>query len=133
MHALIADDDGISAAHLAGLLRGRGLAVTVVADGAEARRVLGAGARNIDLALLNWMLPGADGWRLAEELAGASRPPVTVLMARRAFVGELRRRRPAGAEDFLGKPLRDAEVAAVLARAAERLPLPGGPPQPACA
>jgi phosphoserine phosphatase RsbU/P len=108
MRVLIADDDRIAAAILAGTLKQWEFDVTVVADGAAAWSDLQAAqsARTPTLAILDWMMPGLEGAdvcrRVRQELPLANMylMLLTSLEDRGHVVAGL----DAGADDYLVKP-----------------------------
>ncbi|MBN6039371.1 response regulator transcription factor [Amycolatopsis sp. 195334CR] len=114
---LVEDDDGMADA-LAESLDARGHVVTRAACGADALdRHAGA-----DLLLLDLGLPDTDGLEVLHRIRQVSAVPVVVLTARddeRSVVQGLR----LGADDYLTKPVRLAEllarIDAVLRRARE--------------
>ncbi|HUH06843.1 MAG TPA: response regulator transcription factor [Egibacteraceae bacterium] len=107
---LIEDDDGI-AAPLAAALRGDGYAVVRVATGAEALEQAGGG---VSAVVLDLGLPDLDGVEVCRRLR-AAHPDVPVLMltARTSEV-DIVVGLDAGADDYLTKPFRLAELLARL-------------------
>lgn len=67
VHALVADDDPVTAAALAGSLRRWNLDVTIARDGDEAWRVI-SGERPPSLAIVDWMMPCMDGVDLCRRI-----------------------------------------------------------------
>lgn len=108
---LLAEDDASIAEPLARALRREGYEVDVRADGPSAL----AGARDgVDLVVLDLGLPGMDGLDVCRELrASGSEVPVLVLTARADEVDTVVGL-DAGADDYVTKPFRLAEL---LARA----------------
>lgn len=105
---LLAEDDAAIAEPLSRALQREGHHVVVVADGPEALRH----ASDADLLVLDLGLPGMDGLDVCRRLR-RSRPdlPVLMLTARTDevdFVVGL----DAGADDYVGKPFRLAELMA---------------------
>lgn len=98
------------------------VACTTAANAAELRRVL----RNeqIDLVLLDIMLPDGNGLRLCQELRETSRTPVIMLTALAAESDRVLGLEM-GADDYLTKPFSPRElvarIRAVLRRAGEQL------------
>ena len=125
---LLVEDDAAIAEPLARALEREGHDVTWIADGAEAARE-GAGGDH-DLVILDLGLPGLDGLDVCRRIR-AVRPAVPVLMltARAeeldAVVGL-----DAGADDYVAKPFRAAEllarVRALLRRSAPETLEAGG-------
>ena len=121
-HILIVDDDAEIRQLLSSYLARNGLRVTAVSDGVAMSRTLGAG--QIDLVVLDVMLPGDDGLTLCRELRARSDVPIIMLTARGdetdRIVGlEM------GADDYLPKPFSPRELLArikVILRRARSLP-----------
>jgi diguanylate cyclase (GGDEF)-like protein/PAS domain S-box-containing protein len=107
---LIVDDEAQNRRLLAVLLRPEGYSTTGVASGEEALASIGASAP--DLILLDLMMPGMDGNRVASILKSDPQTAnipiimVTARMERSARLAGL----DAGAEDFLTKPVDRAEL-----------------------
>lgn len=118
----VVEDDPAIRRGLVDFLRFAGYEVVECADGDEASRVL-LGAE-LDLCLLDVVLPGADGFQLLD-LVRESRPtlPVILVTARGAEEDRVRGLRD-GADDYVVKPFSSSEllarVEAVLRRSAER-------------
>ena len=115
---LVAEDDpGISEPLVRALSR-EGYDVTLVTDGATALSTALAG--RADLLLLDLGLPGMDGLEVCRSLRGAgSTMPVLILTARAGepdFVVGL----DAGADDYVAKPFRTAELMARVRAALRR-------------
>ena len=108
-HILIVDDDA-QIRQLAGkFLREHGYRVTAARDGREMRLVLGSA--DIDLVILDVMLPGGNGLDLCKEIRSRSALPIIMLTARGSetdrIVGlEI------GADDYLAKPFNPRELLA---------------------
>ena len=125
MRALVIEDDGDTAAHVAELLAQMGFAVETVADGRAGLR--SAAASGFDLVVADRMLPGIDGLDVIERLRALEvKTPVLVLSAlgRSANKAEGLER---GADDYLSKPFADDEFSArvrALLRRAKNEPHP---------
>jgi len=129
-HILLVEDDPEISGPLARFLDGQGFETTVAGSAETATDILAAD--EIDLVLLDLMLPGEDGLTLCRRLRGLGGPKIIMLTALsepadRVIGLEL------GADDYICKPfdLREllARVRAVLRRpplAAEQ-PRPSGP------
>ena len=112
---LLAEDDAAIAEPLARALRREGYDVDVHGDGPSA---LAAAREGVDLVVLDLGLPGMDGLDVCRELrAGSSTVPVLVLTARADEVDTVVGL-DAGADDYVTKPFRLAEL---LARARAQL------------
>ncbi len=118
----VVEDDEAIRRGLVDSLRHAGYSVSECADGLEARRVLLSA--ELDLVLLDVMLPGMDGFQLLPELRRA-RPTLPVIMVTARGKEEDRvRGLKSGADDYVVKPFSASEllarVEAVLRRSAER-------------
>ena len=125
---LLVEDDAAIAGPLSRALSREGYDVDVVDDGPSA--VTRAGAGEVDLMVLDLGLPGMDGLEVCRRVrAGKPDLPVLMLTARTDevdFVVGL----DAGADDYVGKPFRLAEllarVRALLRRRAPEILDAGG-------
>lgn len=117
-HILVVDDDGQIRQLVAKLLRENGYRVTTARDGREMRHVLADA--EVDLLILDLMLPGAGGLELCRELRKTSTIPIIMLTARGADTDRIVGLEM-GADDYLAKPFNPREllarVNAVLRRA----------------
>ena len=108
-HILVIDDDQDIRKPLAEYLRRRGFRTSTAADGKEMDAVLATSS--IDLAVLDVMMPGEDGFSICRRLQGTTQIPVILLTALAEdadrIVGlEL------GADDYLNKPFNPRELVA---------------------
>ena len=119
---LIVEDEQRIAAFVAKGLRADGYLTTSVADGHDGLEHALSG--DFDLVVLDIGLPGLDGFSVLEQLrAQGSRVPVIVLTARDS-VGDTVSALEGGADDYMPKPFRFAEL---LARIRLRLRPAAGP------
>ena len=119
---LVAEDDPDISEPLVRALRREGYDVTLVTTGPAA--LTGALGGQADLLLLDLGLPGMDGLEVCRSLRGrGSSLPVLVLTAR-TDEADLVVGLDAGADDYVGKPFRVAEL---LARVRAQLRRSGGP------
>lgn len=87
-------------------------------------------SQSFDLILLDWQVPDISGVEVLRHIRGALglHTPVMFLTSR-TFEADLVSGLQAGADDYIGKPLRPAEllarVAALLRRTQASLPVPG--------
>jgi two-component system, OmpR family, response regulator len=108
-HILVVDDDRDIRDLLAEYLRQSGYRVSTAPEGRGMRQALSAG--DVDLVVLDLMLPGEDGLTLCRELRARSSLPVIMLTARgepveRILGLEL------GADDYVSKPFEPRELVA---------------------
>lgn len=119
-HIVIVDDDPGVRTLLARVLRECGYDVTGAADGAELEAIMNA--RQIDLMLLDIMLPQRDGFELCRDIRERSRVPIIMISARGQESDRVQGL-DLGADDYIAKPFGRAEVLArvraVLRRAAD--------------
>jgi len=108
-HILLVDDDAEIRQLTSKYLRQSGFKVTAARDGREMREIISS--TQVDLVVLDLMLPGTSGLDLCRELRASSSIPIVILTARGEetdrIVGlEL------GADDYMGKPCSSRELAA---------------------
>ena len=126
MRILIADDNLIFQSVLRAMLTQWGYEVVVASDGNEAWRIL----QTEDaprLAILDWMMPGLDGVEVCRRVR-ATRPNTnTYILMLTAKMGseDLAAAVEAGADDYVTKPFKSAELRARLRTACRVLDLQG--------
>jgi two-component system phosphate regulon response regulator OmpR len=131
-HLLIVDDDDRIRELLKEYLARAGFRVTAAAGGAPARKLIES--FTFDLAVLDVMMPGEDGFSLTrwlrEQRGPAGRTPVLMLTAR-GEPGDRIEGLKLGADDYLPKPFEPEElvlrIEAILRRAHDRAPPAAGP------
>ena len=105
---LVVEDDPRVGSFIAHGLRDEGYDVEWAVTGEAALEL--AGARTFDLVLLDHMLPGRSGIDVARTLRdGGQRMPILMLTARDA-PEDRRAAFAAGANQFMGKPFRFADL-----------------------
>jgi len=121
MRILLAEDDFRLAEPLSDYLGRENHTVTWVLDGKVALAELTDS--DYDLALLDWMLPGLDGLSIVREIRRHARPTLVLMLTARDHEDDVVTGLKAGADDYVVKPFRMAELAArirSLERRAER-------------
>jgi two-component system OmpR family response regulator len=108
-HILIVDDDPEIRTLLGDYLERNGMRVSLLPDGRELPRYVDE--RDIDLLVLDVMLPGPDGLALCRDLRASSRLPVLMLSARGEEVDRIVGLEM-GADDYLPKPFNPRELLA---------------------
>jgi len=112
-HVLIVEDEEHLAQGLKFNLEAEGYRASIARDGETALEIAGASGANIDVILLDVMLPGCDGFSVVEQLRERDdRTPVLMLTAR-GRPDDVLRGFAAGADDYLPKPF---DLSILLAR-----------------
>jgi len=95
-------------------LEAEGMTVVEAEDGR--RGVDAARAENPDAILLDVMMPGLDGWSVAEELVGdeATRGIPIIFLTARADIRDRARGLGAGGLDYITKPFNPVELATLV-------------------
>lgn len=102
-------------------LEGEGMVVLEAADGVEAvQQVL---ERRPSLVLLDVMMPGVDGWSVAEQLAAnpATREIPVVFLSARATHEDVLHAQELGAVGYVVKPFDPLDLAVVVRTVLERI------------
>lgn len=114
---LVVDDDPSVRAAVAEFLSSQGYAVLLAEDGAAMRRIL-AEEDDISIVILDVMLPGDDGFALAQQLRQQPEIGVIMLSARGSEADRVTGLEM-GADDYLPKPASPRELLARV-RAVQR-------------
>jgi CheY-like chemotaxis protein len=102
-------------------LEGDGLAVTEAANGSEALELIRRARPSV--VLLDVMMPGVDGWGVAEQLAAddETRKIPVVFLSARAAPEDRRRAQELGAVGYVEKPFDPLELAGIVRDVLERV------------
>ncbi|MEO3944492.1 response regulator transcription factor [Gorillibacterium sp. CAU 1737] len=106
-HILIADDDANIRALVRHVLLREGYRVTEAEDGLAAERL--TETETFDLAILDVMMPGLDGYTLCERLREREDLPIILLTARDQLADKERGYRH-GTDDYVTKPFEPEEL-----------------------
>jgi DNA-binding response OmpR family regulator len=124
LHVLLVEDDAKLARLTRDYLEQHGLSVTSVADGNSALR---EGLRtDIDVVVLDLMLPGRDGFEVCRELRSKSHVPIIAVTAR-VDVADRVLGLSLGADDYVTKPFSARELLARIEAVARRAQGRAGP------
>jgi two-component system OmpR family response regulator len=123
-HVLVVDDDRDIRDLLKRYLEKNGVRASVAANGRQMRSLLDAA--DVDLVVLDLMLPGEDGIKLCRDLRadGKQSPPILMLTARNEEADRILGLEM-GADDYLSKPFAPRELLArirAILRRARALP-----------
>lgn len=89
-------------------LANAGYEAFAAADGAEALEILER--KQVDLIVLNALLPRVDGYELLEEIRGSRMEAPILVVSEQQGLGEKRRCFRLGADDYLVKPFEEEEL-----------------------
>lgn len=116
---LVADDESRMRKLVRDFLEKEGYSVIEAADGLEALDIFYK-EKEIDLCILDVMMPGADGWQVCREIRSHSKLPIIMLTARGEERDELQGFQ-IGVDEYITKPFSPrilvARVGALLKRA----------------
>jgi len=113
-HILLVEDEDHLAIGIRYNLTSEGLTVTTAADGHDALAILDAPNADIDLVVLDVMLPGMSGYAVCEELRGQGNLIPVVMLTARTLVEDRIRGFNAGADVYLQKPFDLDELLSVI-------------------
>jgi len=122
-HVLVVEDDPVIQRMLSEILGESGFSVAAVASAVDMDRVLGR--EEVDLVVLDVMLPGEDGFSICRRLRASSNLPILMLTA---LGQELDRvvGLEIGADDYVTKPFNSRELVARIRALLRRARAAGG-------
>jgi two-component system, OmpR family, copper resistance phosphate regulon response regulator CusR len=120
MRALVIEDEKKTAAFLAKGLREAGFNVEVAEDGAAGLE--SSQKARFDVAIVDVMLPGKDGWSVVAEMRQAGLQTPIIFLTARDSVQERVRGLELGADDYLVKPFAFSELLARIRSLLRRTP-----------
>jgi CheY-like chemotaxis protein len=112
--ALLVEDNPVNQKVAARMLKRLDLHVEVAANGLEALERLEVGS--FDLVLMDCQMPVMDGFEATREIRRRGWDLPVVALTASAMKGDEERCRASGMTDFLSKPVRRADLEAVLGR-----------------
>lgn len=107
---LLVEDQSTAARYISQGLAEEGMSVDVAATGADGLHLLLT--ENYDLAILDIMLPGLDGWQVLDMSRRAGRTTPVLFLTARDDVDDKVRGLEAGADDYIVKPYAYSELLA---------------------
>jgi len=107
---LLVEDQATAAAYLSQGLKEEGMVVDVAMNGPDGLHLLLTA--DYDLAILDVMLPGLDGWTILETARRARRQTPVLFLTARDAIDDRVRGLDLGAEDYLVKPFAFSELLA---------------------
>jgi two-component system copper resistance phosphate regulon response regulator CusR len=107
---LLVEDQATAAAYLSQGLKEEGMVVDVARTGPDGLHLLLTA--DYDLAILDVMLPGLDGWAILETARRAQRQTPVLFLTARDAIDDRVRGLELGAEDYLVKPFAFSELLA---------------------
>ena len=107
---LVVEDDGVIARAIAAHLRHAGLDVVVAEDGDKGLRKLRY--EQHDVAIVDLMLPGVDGWALTQEARREGISTPILIVSARSSEHDKVHALEIGADDYLAKPFGMRELVA---------------------
>lgn len=115
MRILIADDNLVFQTVLRAMLTQWGYEVVVASDGDEAWRLL-QGEDSPRLAILDWVMPGLDGVEVCRRVRSSHSGGYmyVLILTAKTDSQDLVAALEAGADDFISKPIKSAELRARL-------------------
>jgi two-component system OmpR family response regulator len=117
---LLVEDEAHLAAGICYNLEAEGYAVTVVGDGPSALRLLGQDPDEVDLVILDLMLPGMSGYAVCEALRESGNQVPVLILSARTLAEDRTRGFEVGADQYLMKPFDLDELLSRVKRLLDR-------------
>jgi two-component system alkaline phosphatase synthesis response regulator PhoP len=131
-HILVVEDEEHLAIGIRYNLEAEGYQVTTVGDGPAAIDLLHRNSQDIDLVILDLMLPGMSGYAVCESIRGKGNEVPVLMLSARTLVEDRIRGYDAGTDQYLEKPFDLEELLSMtrnlLSRGARKPSTPGGKP-----
>ncbi|MEU3065121.1 response regulator transcription factor [Streptomyces subrutilus] len=129
-HVLLIEDDASVRDGMELVLRRHAYGVDTAGTGEEALALLaGAAGRRVELAVLDLMLPGIDGFEVCRRLRASGSTIPVIMLTDRGDDLDVVRGLEAGADDYVVKPVTapvlEARIRAALRRCTGPAPAPG--------
>jgi two-component system phosphate regulon response regulator OmpR len=124
-HLLVVDDDRRIRSLLSRFLAGEGYRISTAKTAAEARAML-AGL-SFDMLILDVMMPGETGFKLAQSIRKESSVPILMLTALDETANRIEGLE-LGADDYVAKPFEPRELSLRIANILKRAKPPSAPP-----
>lgn len=105
---LVVEDDAHTRKLFCTILEHNGYCAVPAANGAEALNVLEL--HHIDLAILDIMMPGMDGYQLTKELRSCNSEFPIIMVSAKYLPADKRKGFLAGTDDYMTKPIDEVEL-----------------------
>src|SRR5687767_957511 len=103
-HILVVEDEQHLAVGIKYNLEAEGYRVTTVGEGPEAMRLLEDPSHDIDLVILDLMLPGMSGYRVCDQIRHEGQDLPVLILSARTLAEDRTRGFQVGADQYLTKP-----------------------------
>lgn len=124
-HILVVEDEGHLAIGIKYNLEAEGYRVSVAGDGPTGLALIEENPGEIDLVILDLMLPGMSGYAVCEKLREAQNPVPVLMLSARSLSEDRIRGYDVGADQYLQKPFELEELLAMVRNLLRRQPAPG--------
>jgi two-component system OmpR family response regulator len=121
-HILVVEDEAHLATGIKYNLDAEGYRVTIVGDGPSALKLIEENPNDVDLVILDLMLPGMSGYAVCESLRAADADLPVLILSARTLAEDRARGFDVGANQYLTKPF---DLAEFLSRVRNLLSLHG--------